>query len=112
MSTAIAKLVWLAALLRDLQVSFQYPVTLACDNTAAQHIADNPVFHNRTKHLDIDCHFVRDHIQYGFLQTVHVHSKLQVVDILTKALEHFSDQLLCSKLGPVDPPQVEVKMWN
>jgi len=76
MSTAMAELVWLATLLRDLQVSFQYPVTLACDNTAAQHIADNPVFHNRTKHLDIGCHFVRDHIQSSVLQTVHVHSML------------------------------------
>jgi len=78
-------------------------MTLACNNTAAQQIADNLVFHNRTKHLDIDCHFVRDHIQSWFLQTVHVHSKLQVADVLTKLLSISQLQLLCSKLGLVDP---------
>ena len=75
MSETTSELVWLANLLHDLQVQVTYPLTLFCDNKAAQYIAANPVFHNRTKHLDIDCHYVRDKLQEGFLQTSHVSTR-------------------------------------
>lgn len=83
MSTTASELVWSASLLKDLQVPVSLPITLYCDNKAAKHIAENPVFHERTKHLNIDCHYVRDKIQEGFLMTKHVPSAEQLADLMT-----------------------------
>ncbi|XP_057986074.1 uncharacterized mitochondrial protein AtMg00810-like [Hevea brasiliensis] len=56
MAATVCELLWITYVLRDLQVSVMLPIPLYCDNKAALHIASNPVFHERTKHLEIDCH--------------------------------------------------------
>ena len=94
-----AELAWLSRLLHELDVPDITPINVHCDNQAAIYIARNPVFHERTKHLCIDCHFVRDMVQQGFLQTVHVPSNLQLADIFTKALGASHHHFLYVKLG-------------
>ncbi|KAK9749334.1 hypothetical protein RND81_02G118600 [Saponaria officinalis] len=109
MSYTTSELVWLQGLLTDLGVVIPLPISLHCDNRAALHIAENPVFHERTKHLNIDCHFVRDKLKDGFLRPTYVKSGSQLADLLTKALGKDQHFYLASKLGllfqlPANPP--------
>ncbi|XP_061338558.1 uncharacterized mitochondrial protein AtMg00810-like [Gastrolobium bilobum] len=62
MAVATAELVWLEGFLASLGVAHTNPMELFCDNKTTLHIAANPVFHERTKHIKLDCHFVREHI--------------------------------------------------
>nr|ADK92880.1 retrotransposon 4 protein [Hypericum perforatum] len=66
MSSATSEIVWVRSVLQELQFNIPCPMNLFCDNVAAIHIATNPVFHERTKHIEVDCHFIRDKV--GLLQ--------------------------------------------
>ncbi|XP_019099653.1 PREDICTED: uncharacterized protein LOC109132484 [Camelina sativa] len=87
MVLATCELLWLNQLLKDLQVTVTSPAKLFCDNKSTIHIATNPVFHERMKHIEIDCHTIRDQMKNGFLKLFSVSSANQHVDILTKALQ-------------------------
>lgn len=102
MAATTCELVWLSYLLQDLKVPDSLPVTLFCDNKSTQQIAANPCFHERTKHLD--CHFTRDKVQDGFLQTAYIPSQLQLDDIMTKSLGQPQHGILSSKLGLMEAP--------
>ena len=79
------ELLWLRWLLKDLGVSTSSATPLYCDNQSAIHIAYNDVFHERTKHIEIDCHFIYYHLVHGALKLILVSSKDQLVDIFTKS---------------------------
>ena len=78
-------LLWLRWLLEDLGVSTSSAIPLYCDNQSAIYIAHNDAFHERTKHIEIDCHFIRYHLVHGALKLISVSSKDQLADIFTKS---------------------------
>jgi len=104
MSQAAAEVTWLVRLFEELGVHSLKPVTLHCDNQSAIHIGKNPVFHERTKHIEIDCHFTRDKVLEGLLQLAYLPTEHQLADVLTKALSSPQQNLLLHKLGMVPYP--------
>ncbi|KAK4400568.1 Retrovirus-related Pol polyprotein from transposon RE2 [Sesamum angolense] len=72
MGSTVCELLWISYLLSDFLIPMQQPISFWCDNRAALHITANPVFHERTKHLDIDCHLVRDQYKRGFILPSHI----------------------------------------
>lgn len=95
MASASAEVTWLVNLLQDFGLHALQPVTLFCDNQSAIHIAKNPVFHERTKHIEIDCHFTRDKVLEGLIQLSYLPTQQQLADILTKALPSPKFQTYC-----------------
>lgn len=102
MASAVSELVWIKLFLASLGVFQKRPIRLYCDSQAALHIANNPVFHERTKHIEIDCHFVREKLAVGMLQLSHIGSKQQPADLFTKALGSTQFHHLKGKLGMID----------
>ena len=86
MASATAELTWLTYLMRDLGISPSTTPTLFCDNTSALHMIVNPVFHARTKHIELDFHFVREKVAAGAITTRYIPSQSQIADIFVKAV--------------------------
>lgn len=95
---ASAELIWLQQLLTEMAASSPGPPILFCDNLSATFLTANPVFHQRSKHIKIDYHFVREQVQAGDLIVRHVNSADQIADIFTKAVGTSRFQNLRSKL--------------
>lgn len=98
MSVATRELQWLSFLLSDLHQHFTSPIPLFCDNQAALYIVKNPVFHERTKHIEIDFHVVRNLYKQGLLFPQKIASHQQIADVFTKSLPRQQFQKFCFKL--------------
>jgi hypothetical protein len=81
-----AQLLWMKQTLQDFGYNLS-KVPLLCDNESAIRLADNPVEHSRTKHIDIRHHFLRDHQQKGDIDVYHISTENQLADIFTKPLD-------------------------
>ena len=69
-----SELTWMTTLLLDLQIKVDSALVL-CDSQVAIHIASNPTYHERTKHIEVDCHFIREKVNKGTIKLVHVRTQ-------------------------------------
>ena len=102
MAVATSELIWLKSLLASSEVVPTPTMKLFCGSQAAIHIAKNLVFQERTKHIEIDYHFVQERLVNRDLVLSYLPSQQQPVDIFTKALRTPKFLQLCAKLGMSD----------
>ncbi|XP_031116789.1 uncharacterized protein LOC116020454 [Ipomoea triloba] len=102
LASTTCEIQWLIYLLTDLKVEVNNPVALFCDNTSAIAIGENHVFHERTKHIEIDCHVVRQKVQEGVIKLLGINSHNQIADGFTKALSKPLFDVYHAKLGLQD----------
>ena len=99
MANATAEIIWIQILLKELRVSSPSAATLWCDNLGATYLSANPVFHARTKHIEVDYHFVRERVAQKLLNIQFVSTHDQVADGFTKALSVQKVQEFCRNLN-------------
>lgn len=99
MAQGICELLWLKIILEDLKIKWDGPMRLYCDNKSAISIAHNPVQHDRTKHVEIDRHFIKEKLESGLICTPYISTHSQLADVLTKGLSSSAFQNCLSKLG-------------
>ena len=102
MAHTASEMLWVCSLFRDLGIDVPTLMQMFCDNQAAIFIANNPVFHEHTKHIKVDCHFIRDLLMRQQIVTPYVRSDDQLGDILTKLLARASFQRMSFKLDMFD----------
>ncbi|KAJ0441170.1 putative RNA-directed DNA polymerase [Helianthus annuus] len=102
MCSATCEVMWILNVLSELKILCRLPVKLYCDSKSAISISQNPVFHERTKHFELDLHFLREKITAGIVEPEKVSTELQVADIFTKGLNANQHQTLCESLGLYD----------
>jgi histone deacetylase 1/2 len=104
LADSTTEILWIRALLLDLHF-FSDPMTiLRCDNLGATYLSVNPIFHGRTKHVEVDYHFVRDRVAKKEIAVRFISSQDQLADVLTKPLPHASFTYFRSKLHVDSPP--------
>ncbi|CAM8941546.1 unnamed protein product [Rhodiola kirilowii] len=84
LANGTAEAIWIQSVLRELGVKQKQPPILWCDNLGATYLTANPVFHARTKHIEIDFHFVREKVAKGELEVRFISTKDQLADVFTK----------------------------
>jgi hypothetical protein len=102
MAHGLCEVLWLRILLTELGLFQGTPLMLYCDNKAAIDIANNPVQHDRTKHVEIDRHFIKEKLDKGIICMPYVSSTSQIADVFTKGLPEKSFSIFCSKMGLYD----------
>ena len=86
MAQGVCELLWMKIILDDLKIKYEAPMGLACYNKSAISIAHNPVQHDRTKHIEIDRHFIKEKLNNGLIATEYIPSRLQSANMFTKGL--------------------------
>lgn len=97
LASLTSELLWFKQLLQHFQIAIQL-----ADNKSAIQLVENPTSNERSKHLDIDCHFIRQHVNSGLLKLIHLPTDQQLADIFTKPLPHHKFSAFLSKLGALN----------
>ena len=98
----ICEALWINRLLEDLKIQSSLSMKVYCDNKAAIAIAHNPVLHNRTKHVEVDKHFIKEKIEEGMIFMSYIPIAEQIADVLTKKLYKRQFNYLVDKLTMED----------
>ena len=94
MALGVCELLWLKIILEDLKIVWEGPMKLYCDNKSAINFAHNPVQHDRTKHVEVDKHFIKEKLDSELICTPFVSTEGQLADVLTKVLSGIVFSLL------------------
>ena len=99
LAQGICEGIWIKRVLSELGQMSSFPILMMCENQAAISIAKNPVHHDRTKHVEIDRHFITEKVTNETVKLNYIPTKQQTADILTKALPRPNFEDLICKLG-------------
>ena len=102
MALATCVLIWLKHLLQELRFGKDEQMKLICDNQAALHISSNPIFHERIKYIEVDCHFIKEKIASEYMTSSFVNSNDQLANIFTKSLRGPRKKYICDKFDAFD----------
>ncbi|KAJ9554351.1 hypothetical protein OSB04_018396 [Centaurea solstitialis] len=97
-----AQVLWLRNQLQDYDIQLS-KIPIYCDNTSAIAIANNPVLHSKTKHIEVRYHFIRDHVMNGDIELHFVPTEYKLADLFTKPLDVTRFNMLISELGMLNP---------
>ena len=99
MAQGVCELLWLKIILKDLKIKWDGSMRLYCDNKSPISIAHNPIQHDRTKHIEVDRHFIKEKLKSGLICTPYVSTQSQLADVLTKGLSGSIFESVVSKMG-------------
>ncbi|PRQ55087.1 putative RNA-directed DNA polymerase [Rosa chinensis] len=102
MAHGVCEMLWIRNVLKDLGYKLRQPMDLHCDNKAAIEIAHNPVQHDRTKHVEVDRHFIKENLDRKVIRFPFVNSEEQLADVLTKGVSRKIFDSSVDKLGMID----------
>ena len=104
LAQASTEIIWLNSLLSEIGIHNNGPAIIWCDNVGAKQLAANPVFHSRTKNIEIDIHYIRDKVLSKEIEVRYIPTEEQIADILTKPLTISQFNKIKDKLAVVHSP--------
>jgi hypothetical protein len=102
MSLGLSEMLWVRNLLSELKILKDGHLNVWCDNKSAICIANNPVQHDRTKHIEIDRFFIKEKLDAGIIKIIYVSTGEQIADCLTKGLAAKECDRACDKMRMID----------
>lgn len=99
LALGICEGVWIRRVLKDLHIMASLPVQIYYTSISPISMSENPVQHDKSKHVEIDRHFIREQIEGNKVRLVHISTKEQIADLLTKPVSTSTFQYLMSKVG-------------